>query len=413
MKRLQSNWRQTGVYLSAVMLCVFAVGCDRMAPSNASSPQAQQPAAPVWAWNLDWLSDKLPLGRMSCTVRPKKEFVFEAEAAGELYLDDTFDISTCHVQQDQIWARISPEQLERERKSLGLRRKVLELQGYLLEKYDGPQAELELERTRQQAKHLLDSLRELQDNAEHSQLMKRYLPQTTSQLDKVSIELAERVYDLLDDQVEEGPGKLRLDRLHFEEARIELAKTEYEFTQHEKNAQLESPITGTLALSLPDETFSSLKAEPVEIDAGDRIAIVRDLSTLLFEVRITSGDTQHMNPEELFVTARSRRGQSIRGTYHDQIMVEDKDGRSQMLMRFTVDDPSQTELDQMIGMRLSLKLYRKLDKPMYIVPKSLLLSQQADAFGNTDWSDGVENAFGGQAHLVSEGPYHLAIEVSE
>ncbi|WP_432797662.1 hypothetical protein [Poriferisphaera sp. WC338] len=362
----------------------------------------------VWAWREAWQSDYVEMGRVITTIRPRQEQVTTAEQGGRLVIERSL-LDSEAVVKGQVWGRISPERLELERRLLDIKQETLVLQERLLEEIESPKAQIEIEKTRDEAKKLRDALVHLKKNAEQSELLKKLLPGAASRLDSVSLELAERVYGLAEKQATDGSGTIKLDRLRFEEGRIELEKAETEFAQRERQSWLIAAFDGELKLAIADKTWQQLHDEPAEIKQGDRISVLRDQSILLLEVRLKNVNSQFTDPVQLYARFKLQGKEIVEAKYYDQIVEEDTEGRTQVVMRYVVGDVNTERLRQMVGMQLAVGLRRQLTKRVYVVPKSILLSEKAGVFNGSDWDAGVQKTWPG-AKVIAVGPYHVAID---
>ena len=356
---------------------------------------------PAWNWDAFPAVRRMRLGMLPCTLQPRSQIVMNSTLAGTLKL--YVNVPQTNLQAGVVFGEFDPAIFELEAKALEEARVKLDER----EKF---QREVEIPRLRLKAE------RELKDTKRNVDMVE-YLA-THPEMADLTLSAGDSKSQLRPDAVADARQELQLANqslVYIQETnsvmfstdvgtlRLNWERQRAEFERKRAQATLKMPFNGQLTITMP--LADGLADYPV--NAGQEIAVARDLSIVRLRVPIANSAWNAIPPERLFAVVRLPSGQQMEAQFAYN-KVETKQNREESAYYFQFLPEHTHLISRLIGTDVTCELWLNLGQITRVVPKLALIMHNPKAFQSGNWSVGVGEAFPG-AHLAVEGQTDLGI----
>jgi len=391
------------VILAAILASLSAWSCERVQPEQAEPAVETQ----AWDWTSYPLASRITLSEASARVQSRRTTAFVAPIDGPIEIDE--DVRAAgptgiELEAGRVWARVAPQRLELERRTVQGQRRQLELRRLLFEAIEQPRTTLEARRDLENARRTRDQLR-LAVEARTDPLVREVFPDLPAQFGDDVLAAAERLVEVLEENLRlaEDP-EISVEEIQLQLADVELEQAELTFDRLAERSELTMPFAGELVLSPQLDVAGSLF-----VGGGDTIATARGGEIVL---HVESGEALWLDvpPEDLVYRARIPGG-GVASARFERRETVDLRGFPTLVDRFTLEpDESAASLRMLNGAVVRGRLVRSLERPARLVPKLDLMVRYPDAFKRGDWTGGVGEIWPG-ASAVAIGLTEIAIDV--
>lgn len=342
---------------------------------------------------------RLWMGLEEGSIRPGAYLQMRASAEGYLALSAK---DGQHLEKDQAWATIDPEQLTLERKSLEVDQQKLDRQ---LKKARNDAQDLqvrlsvELHETERKRRDLVDASQE----SEIPAALKKRAAEAILKIDQQ--------IELLNDKLD--PESLERDQqLDEDEGELQIARKRKLFQSLEKRSCLMAPFNGDLRLS--DTLKKQLAAAPNPTDLlwvkpNDLIATIVDNDRFEISVTATSPLLAQIPPAELLVFFQEgQTGRLIAGEYArtDEVDLGSEITRNYI---FNIQADSAKLAAQSMGQRNLVHIYRKFTRPFRFIQKKDIAFLAPDVLAAGGWDGLIRHLWPG-SEVIQVGPQAIAVK---
>ena len=390
----------------AILLMFVSSACSKKSPNPirakttalVSDTATNQPA---WNWDAFPAVRRMRLGMLPCTLQPRSQIAMNSTIAGTLKL--YVSVPQTNLQSGVVFGEFDPALFELEAKALEEARVKLDER----EKF---QREIEIPRLRLKAEH---DLKETQRRVNMIQFLS-----TNREMADLTLSVGENKSLLRPDSLAEAEQELQLvnqNLTYVQETnsvvfstdvgslRLSWERQRAEFERKRAQATLKMPFNGQLTITMP--LADGLADYPV--NAGQEIAVARDLSIVRLRVPIANSAWNAIPPERLFAVVRLPSGQQMEAQFAYN-KVETKQNREESAYYFQFLPEHTPLISRLIGTDVTCELWLNLGQITRVVPKLALIMHNPKAFQSGNWNLGVGEAFPG-AHVAVEGQTDLGI----
>ena len=274
------------------LICLF-----QMLAGAGCSPKTSHgapPAQPSWSWAQYPTVEKMRLAVVPCRVLPKSTVPITAPLSGVLRI--YVDRQQTNLPAGFVWAEFEPKILASEADALKEAKQKLEEKEQLTYQLDLPKQQFKLSREIEEARRQL-ALMELM--ATNSLIAPSLVNMTGIKERVVKPESLQRARDELK-VLEENYRYLESTNLlvlgiDLEAQRLELERHQLEFERRQSQSRIKMPFAGQLNASL--QLAEGVSDYPV--NAGQELAVARDLSVVLVRMPLTDASWSSLVAEEL------------------------------------------------------------------------------------------------------------------
>ncbi|HMJ65947.1 MAG TPA: hypothetical protein VK615_11405, partial [Candidatus Binatia bacterium] len=193
----------------------------------------------------------------------------------------------------------------------------------------------------------------------------------------------------------------------FETQRLELQRRQLEYDRQASQARLKMPFDGQLNPSLP--LAEGVLEYPV--NAGQELAVARDLSTVFLRVPLSDAAWSSLPPERLTAVVMMPDGSRFEAPFSYK-KLERTLQREDVAYYFQFPSDRASAAARLVGTEVSCELWLGLTQPARVVPKLTLVLHQPSAFSSRRWNEGLNQLAPG-ATLLAEGQTDLAIVLAD
>jgi hypothetical protein len=379
-----------------VLACLLAGGCS---PKEKKSAAA---AAPQWNWSKYPRAERMRLASVPCRVLPKTSLNINAPFSGLLRL--YVDRPNTNLPAGYVWAEFEPRILEAESNALYEARGKIDERERLLVELELPKQKIELSRKiddLQRQVRLMKIFATNQNIAGHGAvvtgLKDHSLNQEAITRADDELRLAQQTYDYL--------CKTNLQMLghDFQTLRSDLQRRQLEFDRQATQSRLKMPLDGQLNPSL--QLAEGVSEYPV--NAGQELAVVRDLTTILLRIPLADASWSTLPTERLSAIVRMPNGTRLEAPFAHK-KLERVQQREDIVYYFQFPPERSAAAARLVGTEVSCELWLGLMQPAHVVPKLTLVLHQPSAFASRRWNEGLAQLAPG-ASLLVEGQSDIAV----
>lgn len=347
----------------------------------------------------------MPLMRLAtlpCQLMPKSSITIHSPLVGLLKVYVTQPQT--NLPAGAVWGEFEPAIFAAEAEALEEARIKIEERERLQLELELPKQKLKWEREMEEARRQLAMLRLFATN---ESLAKGAFPVVGSGGKPVRPEAVEQA-ELEVDLLEQSLGYLQTTNLtilgvDLAGQRSEWQRRKLEFERRQAQARLKMPFAGQLTISLP----LTEGVEEYPVNAGQELAVARDLSLVRMRVVLANPAWAGLAPETLFAIVRLPNGEGLRADFAFQ-KLERIQAREESVYYFSFTPEQAASAARLMGVDVTCELWVELPEAARIVPKLSLVLNQPSAFQGRDWIQGVRAAWPG-AQVLVEGQTDLAI----
>jgi hypothetical protein len=195
--------------------------------------------------------------------------------------------------------------------------------------------------------------------------------------------------------------------IDLEAQRLELERHQLEFERRQSQSRIKMPFAGQLNASL--QLAEGVSDYPV--NAGQELAVARDLSVVLVRMPLTDASWSSLVAEELTAVLNLPDGTKLAAPFAFK-RLERFQMREEVIYYFQFPSNDCDAATRLVGADVSCELWLGLPQPAKVVPKLALVLHQAGAFQNRRWNEGLAQISPG-AQVLVEGQTDLAVVVPE
>ncbi len=348
------------------------------------------------------LKQEILLGTAFGYLKPKLSFTIYAPHNSELEL--LMNEFPSHQSKDFIWGKFDTKEIEKElEKHLNKERYLIIKEKYFNE-LELPKEKLNLEKNLLEAEAALSQAKifynipDLEELTELFPESKSFLGMNPKAMTRIEKEtsLHRKAYDFLNN---EKISPLHMSILELRE-QWELKKIEFEESIAE--ASIKMPFNGKIHLFI--DFVKGVKTYPVK--NNQRIAEIRDLENIYLKIPVIDPAWLSMGDDKLRITLDLQSNITVNGSFSKRITEHSNRGENLFfLFRFDANE----QLHQLVGSRMTCKLWYDLPSASSIIPKFDLSYYFPNIKIGKNWYDFIEDKLPGMK-FISEGENHIAIQ---
>jgi hypothetical protein len=386
-----------GFFLAAVVWS----GC---APPTAKDTAGQpSPANSAWAWSAYPMSDRIQLAILSSKVQAKNSLSLVAPMPGLLRL--RLATPQTNLPAGVVWAELESELLAAESNELCQARVKLDQREQTLRTLELPRQRLKMTRDLWESERQEALTAWVLTNQDLAAPPSAELK--NQDIRPESLALAQEEVSLLRQSLAElGKTNLAILGIDLEDQQAEWQRRQLDFEHKQALSQIKMPFSGQLTVSLP--MADGVTEYPV--NSGQELGVVRDLSQIQLRVPLYDPAWAALPTGALRATIQASATAELEASFSFK-RVERDQFREEEAAYFQIRPDQVAAAATLVGMDVTVGLWRRLDQPARIVPKLALVLYQPAAFQRRNWAEGVAQIWPG-ARVVAEGQTDLAIEVA-
>jgi hypothetical protein len=337
-------------------------------------------------------------------VLPKTSLNISAPFSGLLRL--YIDRPNTNLAAGFVWAEFEPKILAAESNALYEARAKIDERERLLLELELPRQKIELSRKIDDLKRQLALMRLVATNpAVAHQVMpgvkERSVKDDTIRRAEDELRIAQENYQYL---VQTNLHVLGQD---FQSQRSELQRRQLDYDRQAAQSRLKMPFDGQLNPSI--QLAEGISEYPV--NAGQELAVARDLSTILLRVPLADANWSTLPTERLVAVVTLPTGARLEAPFAFK-KLERIQAREDVIYYFEFPSRRSESAARLIGTEVSCELWLGLVQPAHVVPKLTLVLHQPSAFSSRRWNEGLAKLAPG-ASLLVEGQTDLAIVLTD
>lgn len=384
----------------ALAALALGPGCSPNKSAPARSVPNSQPAAP-WSWEAFPLVNRMRLGALPCQLQPKSLITVYSPMLGSLHT--YIKNPQTNLEAGFLWAEYEPTIFASEAESLEEAKQKLEERERLQMELEIPRQKLQLERQIEEMGRQVALLKLLSTNKELAELTFN-VGDASTPLRPESLGKAETELGLLTQTL----GYIQATNLAVLGIDLPGQKSEWqrrklEFERRQSQARLKMPFTGQLTVTLP--LTEGVTEYPV--NAGQELAVARDLSLVRLRVVLANAAWSSLPPEKMTAVVRLPSGAELDAPFAYQ-KIERVQQREESVYYFLFPADKASAAARLIGTDVACEIWFALPQAARIVPKLTLVMHNPAAFEGRAWVYGLATTFPG-AQLLIEGQTELGI----
>jgi hypothetical protein len=374
---------------------------------SPKSTQAAAPAAPpAWSWAAYPAVEKMRLAVLPCRVQPKTSLTINAPLAGTLRL--YVDRPQTNLPAGFLFAEFEPKLLAAESNALADAKQKLAERERLTYALDLPKQKFKLAREIDEAQRQLALFEMVQTNMTAAPTLfnltgvkDRLVKPEALQRAREELRLMKENYDYL------CATNLLVLGVDLQAQRLELEHHELEFERRQAQARLKMPFAGQLNTTL--QLAEGVTEYPV--NAGQELAVTRDLSVILMRVPLSEASWSSLPAEQMSALLNLPDGTKLAAPFAFK-KLERVQMREEIIYYFQFPGSDCAAASRLVGADVSCELWLALPEAARVVPKLALVLHQPALFQNRRWSEAINNLTPG-AQVLVEGQTDLAIIIPD
>lgn len=385
----------------ALCLLVGTAGCTKTAHQ---AQQEDAPATPRFSLDTYPRMNKMRLAILPCRVLPRTSMTVNSPFAGQLRL--YVDKPQTNLAGGLVWAEFEPKILMAESNALADAKARLSERERLIMALDLPRQTLKLAKEMEEARRQLTLLEVLSTNqallgagVSLPGMKDRSLNPQSLVRARQELKVMEENYQYLQNT------NLAVLGVDLQSQRLELDRRTLEFERQQTQARFKMPFTGQLNLSL--QLADGVAEYPV--NAGQELAVVRDLSTVMIRLALSDPAWSALASESMSAMVNLPDGRKLEAPFAFK-RIEKVQNREDVIYYFQFPADKIASAVRLIGTDVSCELWLGLPENARIVPKLALVMAKPNLFQNRRWNEGLSQLSNG-ARLLVEGQTDLAIVV--
>lgn len=379
---------------------IGASGCSKVAPQA----QEDAPAAPRFSLETYPRMNKMRLAILPCRVLPRTSMAVNSPFAGQLRL--YIDKPQTNLPTGTVWAEFEPKILMAESNALAEAKARLAERERLIMALDLPRQTLKLAKEIEEARRQLTLLEVISTNqallgagVNFPGMKDRSLNPQNLVRGREELRVMEENYRYLQNT------NLAVLGVDLQSQRMELERRSLEFERQQTQARFKMPFEGQLNLSL--QLADGVTEYPV--NAGQELAVVRDLSTVMIRLALSDPAWSALASESMSAMVNLPDGRRLEAPFAFK-RIEKVQNREDVIYYFQFPADKIASAVRLIGTDVSCELWLGLPENARIVPKLALVMAKPNLFQNRRWNEGLSQLSHG-ARLLVEGQTDLAIVV--
>lgn len=397
-------WKPTTRFPRRGTLVALLVGLATWTGCSEKKPAvpAAEASRAAWNWESFPLVKSMRLGVLPCQLQPKSMITVYSPMPGSV---------RTYVQHPQtnlsagfLWAEYEPDIFASEAKAIQEAKAKLEEREKLQTELEVPRQKLQIERQIEEAQRQVALLKLLSTNKELAELTFNLGSENGTPLRPESLGKAETELGLLTQTLGYiQQTNLSILGIDLPGQRSEWQRRKLDFERRQAQARLKMPFGGQLTVSLP--LTEGVSEYPV--NAGQELAVARDLSLIKVRVVLANVAWTALAPEKMVAVLRLPSGEELQAPFAYQ-KIERFQNREEAVYYFQFPAEKSTAVARLIGTDISCEIWHALPREARLVPKLSLVMRQPSNFEGRTWMHGLGATFPG-AQLLIEGQTELAV----
>jgi hypothetical protein len=388
------------VYVIALCLLIGNVGCTKVEHQS----QDDTPTLPKFSLETYPRMNKMRLAVLPCRVLPRTSMTVNSPFAGQLRL--YVDKPQTNLAAGSLWAEFEPKILIAESNALADAKSRLSEREKMILVLDLPKQTLKLAREIEEARRQITLLEVVSTNQglftggiSFPGVKDRSLNPDNLVRARQELKVMEDNYHYLQNT------NLAVLGVDLQAQRLELERRSLEFERQQTQARFKMPFAGQLNLSL--QLADGVMDYPV--NAGQELAVVRDLSTVMIRLALSDPSWSALPSESMVATVNLPDGRRLEAPFAFK-RIEKVQNREDIIYYFQFPADKIASAVRLIGTDVSCELWLGLPETARIVPKLALVMAKPTLFQNRRWNEGLSQLSQG-ARLLVEGQTDLAIVI--
>ncbi len=385
--------------VSAGCVLLAAFGCSKVA---TTTPQEDVPTTPKFSIESYPRMNKMRLAVLQCRVLPRTSMTVNSPFAGQLRL--YVDKPQTNLQSGFVWAEFEPKILEAESNALAEAKSRLAEREKLVLELDLPKQTFKLARDIEEARRQLTLLEVVSTNRALLPAGINFpgLKDKSANPENVvrarqELKVMEESYHYLE------RTNLAVLGVDLQSQRMELERRSLEFERQQTQSRFKMPFAGQLNISL--QLADGIFEYPV--NAGQELAVVRDLSTVMVRLSLSDPAWSALPSESMSAIVNLPDGRKLEAAFALK-RIEKVQNREDVVYYFQFPSDKIGSAVRLIGTDVSCELWLGLPETARIVPKLALVMAKPTLFQDRRWNAGLSTLAHG-AHVLVEGQTDLAI----
>jgi hypothetical protein len=383
----------------AIFLLFGAMGCSKVGVAPA---QEDVPAPAQFSLDSYPRMNKMRLAVLTCRVLPRTSMTVNSPLAGQIKL--YVDKPQTNLQTGFVWAEFEPKILAAESNALAEAKGRLAERERLIMELDLPKQIFKTAHDIEEARRQLALLEVVATNRDLLGATVNFPGLKDKSINPENVARARQELKVMEDAYRYlQQTNLAVLGVDLQSQRMELQRRSLDYERQQTQSRFKMPFAGQLNISL--QMADGIVEYPV--NAGQELAVVRDLSTVMVRLALSDASWSALPSETMSAIVNLPDGRRLEAPFTLK-RIEKVQNREDVIYYFQFPAESISSAVRLIGTDVSCELWLGLPEPARIVPKLALVMAKPALFQDRRWNIGLSTLARG-ARVLVEGQTDLAI----